>query len=170
MNWWARHRGNWRCRPDTRCEAGDFGGSRSAFGDCFGTTFRNDFIDHLHRNDIAAEMAELLLYLLDFVVRVRVDFVELASRRVDYAGDLGDRTRHRVVDIGLLEHRDPLPQTHLVHGVDCLARVLGRQAVGELANGRGVPVECICLLGKTIANVRPCVGRGGRPQTADYRG
>jgi hypothetical protein len=170
MSWSARQRGNWRCRPDTRCEAGDFGCSRSAFGDCFGTTFRNDFIDHLHRNDITAEMAELLLYLLDLGICVRVDLVELASRRVDYAGDLADRARHRVVDIGLPDHRDPLPQTHFVHGVDSLAGVLGRQAVGELENGCGVSVECICLLGKTIANIRPCVGRGGRPQTADYRG
>jgi hypothetical protein len=115
-------------------------------------------------------MAELLPYLLDLGIRVRVDLVELASRRVDYAGDLADRARHRVVEIGMPDHRDPLPQTHFVHGVDRFARVLGRQPVGELANGCSVPVECSCLLGKTIANVRPCVGRGGRPQTADYRG
>jgi hypothetical protein len=117
----------------------------------------NDFIDHLHRDDITAEMAELLSYPLNLSVCVRVDLVELASRRIDYAGNLADCARHRVIDICLLDHGDRLSQTHFVHGVDGLAGVLGRQAIGVLSDGGSIAVKCICFLGKPIANIRPCV-------------
>jgi hypothetical protein len=71
-------------------------------------------------------MGELLPYQLDLSVSVFIDFVESASRRVDYTGDLAHRARHRVIDVRLLDHRDRLSQAHFVHGVDGLAGVLGR--------------------------------------------
>jgi hypothetical protein len=51
----------------------------------------------LHRSEIPAYLSGLLPETRDFRVRVRVDLIEFASCRVDYAGDLADDPRDRVI-------------------------------------------------------------------------
>jgi hypothetical protein len=49
-------------------------------------------------------MPGLLAEARDLGVRLRIDLVQFALRSIDYAGDLADNPRHRVIGIGLLEH------------------------------------------------------------------
>jgi hypothetical protein len=55
---------------------------------------------------------------LNFCIRTRIDLIESASCRVDYAGDLADDPRHGVIYVGLLEHCYCLPQTRFMHRVN----------------------------------------------------
>ena len=99
----------------------------------------------------------LLSEARDFRVRLCINLVQFALRSVDYAGDLADNPRHRVIRIGLLEHRDRLPQSHFMHGVNRSARVVSGQTVCELANCGGVLLKRGGLLGEPITDLRPRV-------------
>jgi hypothetical protein len=93
----------------------------------------------------------------DFRVRLRINLVQFALRSVNYAGDRADNPRHRVIDVGLLDHRHRLPQTHFMHSVDRSARIVSGQTIGQLTNCRGVLLECGTFLRKSVADFRPGV-------------
>lgn len=102
-------------------------------------------------------MSCLLPETRDFRVRVRIDLIESASCRVDYSGNLADDSRHRVIDVGLFDHRDRLSLTQFMHGVHRSARVISGQTVRELMNRGGVLLKRGGLLGEPIADLRPRV-------------
>jgi hypothetical protein len=74
-----------------------------------------------------------------------------------------------VIDRGLLDHRDGLALAHLIHRVDRLARIFGRQTISELPNVGGIGIEGISLLEQPVADIRPRIGRCGRPQAPNDR-
>src|ERR1700693_4988281 len=127
-------RGAGRCylaAPYPACHTCDLGCSFTTFGGRFSFCLR-DHSGNLTVRSVSVEHTRpktdlrrgLLSDPLDLLVRIRVDPVERASGRIDYASALANASRHRTIRLSPPRNRGGLPLAHLIHRVNRLTGVL----------------------------------------------
>ena len=169
-------RGAGRCylaAPYAACHTCDLGCSFTTFRGRFSFCLRDHSVNLCLRNRSVEhagpktdQRSGLLSDPLDLLVRIRVDPVERASGRIDYASDLANALRHRTIRLGPPRNRGGLALAHLVHRVNRLAGVLADQSFRPLANRGRIVFQRLGFPEKPVSDIRPIIRRSQRPQPA----